>query len=121
VKEALPSELVEAAIVHTFGAEAGEVLLASWASLPAATERKTPDLTTLAAASFIAREKLPPRDIFITDFPVTPRDFASLTAQSMPEMTCELVPEPSLPRTLTATTEAFFATPNLLPTAVDAV
>jgi hypothetical protein len=121
VNEALPSELVEAAIVHTSEAEAGELLLAFSASFPAATERKIPDLTTLAAASFIALENSPPRDIFITDFPVTPRDFASLTAQSIPEMTPELVPEPSAPRTLTATREAFFATPYLLPAAVDAV
>lgn len=77
-KDAKRSELSEAATVKTLASEAGDEVEASAASLPAATDMKTPAATALAAAELTAVEREPPRDILPTAPFGQLRDFASL-------------------------------------------
>lgn len=91
-KEANASLLSVAPTVKTEGSEAGETLDAAWASLPAATARKTPAETTAADALLTAVDLLPPRDMLATAPLGQLRVFASVATKLIPAMTPELVP-----------------------------
>jgi hypothetical protein len=91
-KVARRSELSVAPTVKTVGSEAGEELLASWASLPAATAMKTPAETALAAAELTAVEREPPRDMLATAPLGQLRVLTSLATKLIPAITPELEP-----------------------------
>merc|ERR1712038_707247 len=99
----------------TSSAPAGVALHASALLLPAATTLGTPELCRAFAASSAAWFFPPPRLMFAV---------AGLSAlfmtHSMPAMTPDQVPPPLQPKTLTATTLAFFATPYSFPATVPA-
>lgn len=69
-------------------------------------EYVTPDAMDLRTASSSVVLAPPPSDTFATDEATW-----LAVIQSTPAMTPAVVPEPSLPRTRTATIFAFFATP----------
>lgn len=76
-KEARASvELSMAPTVIADGAEAGEVLPASWFSLPAATTTVTPALVNAAIAELSAADFEPPIEIFNTALPESLRAVA---------------------------------------------
>lgn len=126
--------------VMAWGAEPGEVLAASCYlavllakgilikqqeglhtfSLPAATTGTTPAVLRAWIARLTAREREPPRDMFITALPEIPRLWTSSMTNCMPLRTPELAPRPSAPKTLTATRLTFLETPNVAPPMVPA-
>ena len=83
-KSALASPMLVAPTVMTEGAEAGEVVLASARSFPAATTVVTPEATRLVAASLTAIEISPPTLMEATEG--RPLFLAAPATQSIPEM-----------------------------------
>lgn len=110
-KLALASVLEMAPTVMAFGVEAGEWEDAFSFSLPAATTTVTPVAMVFVTAVLRAVESAPPRDMERTDLVDTPSDCALVATHWMPEMTPDVVPEPSAARTLTATRVALLETP----------
>ena len=114
-KLARASLLPEAATVIASVSEAGEELLASALSFPAATTTVTPAAMVERTAEFTAEETPPPRDIERTELA------ALLVATHwIPEMTPELLPDPEALRTLTATRLTALETPYVEPPMVPA-
>src|SRR5688572_20552717 len=89
-----------AATVMADGSLAGDVLHASWLSLPAASANGMPDATALATASLSACEKPPPRLMLATQ--VKPLAAQSAATKSMPPTTLSIEPEPPQSRTRAA-------------------
>lgn len=114
-KDALLSFWSLAATVTAPRVLAGEVLHASWSSLPAAMEKGIPAARALSTAWFWVTLRAPPKDILPT---------AGLTAfrvtQSIPAITPWVLPEPSQPNTRTGATLAPLATPKVAPATVPA-
>lgn len=77
-----------------------------------------PALKIAAIALLMAAEKDPPRDMFMTAFPVSVLLATSSMTNCMPLRTPELLPPPLASRTLTATRLAFLATPKVAPAMV---
>src|SRR5215213_1279031 len=112
-QEAFRSVLSMAPMVMASGTRAGVVLHASWA-MPSAIIRPTASSTELFAA--------PPSDRFATAGArlVTGGSWWSAMTQSIPAMTPLQLPEPSQPRTRTATRRTPLATPYVAPPTVPA-
>ena len=97
-----------AATVMADGARAGEDEQASALLLPAATATETPSAVRRAIAWSVAVLAAPPRLMFTTaGWPA----WCWATTQSMPAITCELVPLPWQLSTRTATRRTPLATP----------
>ena len=114
--DARASERSEAPTVTASDTLAGEVLQASSFAFPAATTSVAPRDTRLRTASSSAWDRPPPSDMFTTAGAPSRRP----AIQSRPLITPETVPDPPQSRTLTGTTVAAFATPNVAPATVAA-
>ena len=96
--------------VMALGSPAGELRQASALLFPAATTITTPALAALRTALFKASLRPPPRLMLATHFrPATAAQ--SVMTCSMPSITPEYEPLPSLPRTRTAQRSVHLATP----------
>lgn len=113
--EARLSLMSMAPTVMANGSEAGDLVEAWTFSFPAATTTVTPLAIVLRTAVFKEAEYAPPRDMLRTDLAG-----ALFPTHWIPEMTPAVVPLPSAPKTLTATSLAAFATPYVEPPIVPA-
>ena len=117
--EDFASALVVAPTVIAEGARAGDLVHASLLSFPAATTTVIPLFVNLVTAASIVDDAPPPRDMFTTAC-VLGFGFSGESIHSIPAITCEYVPEPVQPRTLTGTIVAFLAIPYWVPAIVPA-
>src|SRR5215213_1491748 len=125
--EAFRSVLSTAPMVMASGTRAGVVLHASWATpaklpLPAAIAVEMPSAIIRPTASSTELFAAPPSDRLATAGArlVTGGSWWSAMTQSIPAITPLQLPEPSQPRTRTATRRTPLATPYVAPPTVPA-
>lgn len=105
------SSTVVAPTVTTVRSLAGDDVLASALSLPAATHSVMPCATSAAAARLTAVLVPPPSDMLATLLFSAFAAAASCAAHCIPAITDEFVPDPSSPSTFTPKMDTFLATP----------
>src|SRR6185503_16751554 len=101
--------------VIALGSRAGDELIASRLSFPAATANGTPESTAAATAESSAADTPPPRLMLATQRSPLPQLFATWLT---PAITPALLPDPLHASTRTGTSVAALAMPKPVPAAV---